>query len=141
MPDRNILLNILWVNGMRGKVYEWFKDWLGERRQRTRWNEGVSEEIPCDIGTPQGAPLSCLLFILYINGIFKVPLKCKLRLFADDALLYHEGDDWNEIMRCVVNNLDKVIEWTESMKLKLNFDKTKWMAVCGNKCNLDMSVG
>ena len=40
-------------------------------------------------GVPQGTVLGPLMFLLFINDT-QHDLECTLRLFADDALLYHK---------------------------------------------------
>ena len=40
------------------------------------------------VGVPQGTVLGPLMFLIFVNDM-QDDLECSLRLFADDALLYH----------------------------------------------------
>lgn len=65
--DRNILIKTMRAYGIGGKVIEWFESWLADRTQQVRFNSEVSNEKKIELGIPQGTPLSCTLFNIYIN--------------------------------------------------------------------------
>lgn len=81
------------------------------------------------IGIPQGTPLSCILFILYINDLPKVVKDACINLFADDTLVWIECEDIEEGMRMLNNDLERISKYLKSLKLKLNTLKTKYMIV------------
>lgn len=49
----------------------------------------TSEPVIKYLGMPQGFLLGPLLSIIYINYIIRVIKECKIRLFADDTLIYN----------------------------------------------------
>jgi len=75
--------------GIRGKVLEWFKSYLNNKKQQVRFNRTLSELLTTEYGVPQSSVLEPLLFIVYINGIIKVCTEgCNIKMFADDTLIY-----------------------------------------------------
>ena len=129
--DRGIMIEVLRSYGLGGNVLSWFESWLTGRIQRTTVNNATSGEYDIDIGLPQGTPLSCELFALYINLIVTVLKYCKIKLFADDILLWIVANRWNLIQKINELNYDlmQLNNFYEAMKLKLNLRKTTHMVI------------
>lgn len=88
-----------------------------------------------NIGLAQGTVLASLLFVLYINDINDVVAnenECKIKLFADDTLIYICTDDVNEGNRKLNETLDKIYNYFCKYKMKLNVSKTKAMVISNN---------
>jgi hypothetical protein len=53
--------------------------------------DGVtSNTVPVTSGVPQGTVLGPILFLIYINDFPEYLTHSKLRLFADDSIIYKE---------------------------------------------------
>ena len=57
------------TTGIHGKLYKWLKTFLSDRTIQTRINDGLSSKAVLEEGLPQGSPLSCTLFLIYINDL------------------------------------------------------------------------
>lgn len=127
--DREILIEILSRYGVRGTVLRWFQTWLSGRKQYTRFGDAKSAESENNFGVPQGTPLSCLLFILYINCIVNIPKFCKIALFADDTLIWIVADNLQDAIRMINSDLNLISEFLRMLRLKINVLKTKAMII------------
>ena len=57
--------------GVPDTIVELLDDWASKRRTRLRANGELSDWYPMLAGTPQGDPLSCLLFNLYVEPLVR----------------------------------------------------------------------
>lgn len=131
--DRQILLEKLQRYGVRGTALQWFASYLADRTQVTKINEVVSDEVEVTRGVPQGSILGPFLFALYINDIVNILRHCSCHLFADDTVLYIEGEDVDEVIKLLNEDLLLVSKWLEANKLKLNVSKTVGMCLGSTK--------
>lgn len=128
--DRERLLGKLYQYGIRGEVLEWFKSYLEGRTQKVKINNKESKLVTTEYGVPQGSVLGPLLFVVYINDIVKMcPEGCNIKMFADDTLVYVNGESCEELERKLNAVFAIVEEWMNVNKLKLNANKTKYMIV------------
>ena len=72
-------------------------------------------------GVPQETVLGSLLLLLYIDDI-NSGVSSKLRLFADDCILYHTINSPNDNLN-LQSDLDLIIKWTQTWQIGLNINK------------------
>ena len=77
-------------------------------------------------GVPQGTVLGLLLFLLQINGLPSC-VNSKVRLFADDCLLYREIKN-NQDQIDMQRDLDALMDWGSTWGMKFNAKKVKHYA-------------
>jgi hypothetical protein len=72
---------------------------------------------------PQGSVLGPLLFLAYVNDIWR-NIESSLRLFADDCITYRRINNSNDIDKLQVN-LSKLGDWALENEIKINPGKSK----------------
>ena len=129
------LLKKLHHYGIRGKNLAWIGNFLHGRSQKVLLEGNKSSSIEVESGVPQGSVLGPSLFLLYINDLPN-NLGCNVRLFADDAILYKEISS-QEDGQSLQKDLDKVAEWSDKWRMKLNTDKCKAMSITRRRTKIE----
>ena len=123
------LLYKLKTFGIEGSLYDWFENYLSNRRQRVTIKNGLSTWAEVRAGVPQGSILGPLLFLIHINDIVE-NIESNIKLFADDTSLYvivekNEHDSVQQLNR----DLEKISTWADTWLVTFNPDKTKSMQI------------
>jgi len=93
------------------------------RTQRVRVGGQFSEEVRVTSGVPQGSILGPLLFLAYVNDIWR-NIVLTIRLFTDDCIIYRKITN-NEDIEKLQEILDRLGEWAEENVMKMNPSKCK----------------
>jgi hypothetical protein len=121
--------------GIQGKLLNWFRDFLRNRRQRVVVNGEKSEWDAVLSGVPQGSVIGPTLFIIFINDMPEVVTNL-IKLFADDAKLFSEvmnEDQWKRM----AEDLKELQKWADKWQLIFNAKKCKVMHLGGNNKKYD----
>ena len=130
--NHKILLEKLNYMGIRGNILAWIENYLHNRYQKTICNSTLSELGRIKCGVPQGSILGPLFFLVYINDIKNILGDLKYQLYADDTVIYCEGDNYNNIHGKLQNGLNKFVSWCSKNALTINIKKTKVMKFGSN---------
>ena len=115
------LISKLQYYGIQDKTLTWVESWLTNRTQKVVVDGVSSNPVAVTSGVPQGTVLGPLMFLLFINDM-QEDLECNLRLFADDALLYHNITNDNDT-QALQRDLDKLGLWAERWQMVFNPSK------------------
>ena len=104
------------------------KNYLLDRKVKTRINNTVSSVRNVRFGVPQGSVLGPFFFIIFINdisNIFNNDDNINLNIYADDTSLSIFANSNEELSSNMQLYLDRLCHWFNINKLKLNIEKTK----------------
>lgn len=135
--DHSILLKKLDMYGIRGHALNWFNSYLQDRTQFTQISQKVSGKLNNHrYAVPQGSVLGPLLFLVYVNDIYKIPTDSSVICFADDTTVYVHDIDINIAVQTINRDLAKISDWFRLNKLSLNVGKTCYSIYSSNTNNL-----
>jgi hypothetical protein len=86
VPHDRPLMKIA-ISGVDSRIVAWIREFLRGRTQRVTVGGQLSEEVRLTSSVPQGSVLSLLLFLAYVNDIWR-NIESTIRLFANDCLIY-----------------------------------------------------
>ena len=118
------LLSKLKHYGIDDKIWTWISNFL---KQRVVVDGIQSDLVTVDSGVPQGTVLGPILFLLHINDLPSV-ISSKVRLFADDCLVYREiksRQDQNDLQK----DLNLLESWGSTWGMRFNAAKCNIMRV------------
>ena len=123
----NRLLHKLKYYGVNHKTLSWISSFLACRTQSVVVEGSKSPSSPVLSGVPQGSVLGPLLFLAYINDLPSY-VKSKVRLFADDTIIYREiksGKDELELQE----DLKRLEKWENDWQMVFHPSKCEAMRV------------
>lgn len=119
--SHNLLLFKLSSLGIPQTLLSWLEQFLKGRKQFTCVNNCRSAFSDVTSGVPQGAGLSPLLFLIYINDL-PINIKSTLRLFADDCVIYSPIHGASAIA-ALQQDLTTISAWCDKWHMPLNLNK------------------
>ena len=128
-----ILLNKLYKLGIRGTALDWFKSYLTDRKQYVVVNGKSSSISNVPTGCPQGSILSSILFLLYIDDMYKCTPYLKFTHYADDTLVYYTHDSIPSLVNIINSGLSDISIWLKTNKLLLNSEKSNYILFSNKK--------
>uniref|UniRef100_A0A2C9LF32 Reverse transcriptase domain-containing protein n=1 Tax=Biomphalaria glabrata TaxID=6526 RepID=A0A2C9LF32_BIOGL len=103
--------------GVRGRTYNWIKQFLTERKTRTQFQYSLSGENTPIRGLPQGSALSCILFIAYLNDL-PSSLRCHKLLYADDIVLWSTGKKADQLQAALQADLQTISSYCSKWQIQ-----------------------
>ena len=140
--NHDILIDKLSYYGIRGIPNQWFKSYLSNRKQYVSINGYNSDTMNIKHGVPQGSVLGPLLFLIYINDLYKCLAYSTAYHFADDTNLLVVSKTQKQIQKCINIDLKLLHKWLIANKISLNCAKTELILFSGSTddTNFDYNV-
>ena len=150
--DHSILLNKLKILGFTTNSVNWFKSYLGQRRQFVQIEDKQSDTI--EIGPQsviQGSILSGILYLIFTLDLPKIFHKSKnhspleerncseasATSFVDDNFIIETRKNNENYLETVTRIIDKKNKYMNSNKLAQNNNKTKILLLTNNQKDKD----
>ncbi len=145
--------------GVEGRENRWFYNYLSDRQQQVKYNDGRSTFRPVHYGVPQGSILGPLLFLVLVadlpariagacagngsnNSNSSSNLEVGFSAYADDALCWVAGRSQEEVGHKLGHLSDIIVSYASENYLALNEEKTQvlWCSTKGGPLKVGSSV-
>ena len=137
--DHKVLLTTLQSNfGIKGMALKWFQNYLVLRDMTVKIGKSYLERKELTFLVPQGSCSGAYLFNMYSSTISEeVDPGLSLIAFADDHAIIQEFNpnqttDESHVINLLADNLTKIKEWMNSVRLKMNNSKSEFI-IFGNR--------
>ena len=127
------LLHELNNYGVRGNFLELIKSYLTNRLQYVSALGEKSNKLPVEVGVPQGSVLGPLLFIVYINDIYRSDNFGKFILFADDTNIFVADKRKTTVYETANSVLNLIYKYMKCNLLHINYKKCCFMHFSPNR--------
>jgi hypothetical protein len=117
------LIKKIAASGIDSRVVVWIWGFFIGRSQTVRVGRQYSEEVRVTSGVPQGSILAQLLFLAYVNDMWR-NTESKIRLFADDCILYRKILNLKDV-KILQTDPDRLGDWAVGNDMKINPSKSK----------------
>lgn len=126
---KNRLLSRMKELNIPSYLIKWTNSFLSKRRVQLVINGFTCPNREITTGVPQGSPVSPILFIIYLSGVFnsieaRIPEITALS-FADDIALLAPGKTIEEIQRSLAIAGEEAISWGMANNVIFDIDKTE----------------
>ena len=134
--NHDLLIAKLEAYGFDNSALLFVKDYLKNRKQRTKVNGSYSSWLDLLFGVPQGSILGPLLFNILINDMFYFIKDSKITNYADDNTVYSVSENITHLLNILERETTLILEWFRKNEMKTNDDKCH-LIICNQE---DVSV-
>ena len=113
--------------GITGPIHSWLRTFLTQRYMQVVIEGETSSKVPVESGVPQGTVLGPLLFLCHINDL-PLSVTSKVRLFADDCLLYRTITSQQDHI-ALQKDLSELERWANKWGMRFNAKKCYIMSI------------
>ena len=107
--DHEILLRKIESFGNNERMLKLLKNYLSDRKQYVYYNDTSMDLQQIICGVPQGSILGPLLFLIYVNDLYKASSTLTEVMFADDTNLFISNRNIEKLFADMNTELTKII--------------------------------
>ena len=130
VPHKKLLFKLS-KYGITGNINKWIQSFLVLRKQQVIVEGESSKPCSVDSGVPQGSVLGPLNYLCHINYLPQ-RVTSKVRLFADDCLLYRPIHSPRDQL-LLQQDLSALETWAEDWNMRFNVSKCYLMSIHRSK--------
>lgn len=116
------LLERMRKQGWTLKVLQLVDSFLSERHVRVRLEAVTTGFRRSRCGTPQGSPLSPVLYMLYLAELLKQDEDLRFG-YADDICLYRASRSFERNTQLLAEDIKKILQWGDANKVQFAPEK------------------
>ena len=141
------LLHNLKKRSVDHRAIRWIESFLKTRKTIIKTNEASTKNIEIEVGTPQGSPLSPILYLFYNADLIEVAKKYKCMLstgFIDDAMFAVAGKSSAANNQILVKAHEEAPKWAKEHGSKFSLKKyqlTHYSWRRNDEHKLDLQLG
>ena len=138
--DAEAAFDRCWHNGIRYKLnlpnrlIRLLSSFLTDRTLKVVYEGCTSHIVNLKAGTPQGSPLSPIIYIIYVNDYPEdIERNCSLSQFADDTAIWTTTYTKSKAIRNMQEALNSLEGWCRRWRVKLNGEKSNLLFISKNR--------
>ena len=112
------------------------RNYLSNRKQRTKINSDFSSWEEILFGVPQGSILGPLLFKIFLWDLFFIMNETDFASYADDNTPYVVGNNVEDVIIKLQNASLTLFQWFYDNQMKANPDKCHFICSTNDKVNI-----
>ncbi|RAL64847.1 hypothetical protein DID88_001443 [Monilinia fructigena] len=124
LPRR--LLKRMQDQGWPTSLLKMIRSFLQERRVMVRLENVYTDESRVQCGTPQGSPLSPVLYMLYLAELLNQDQALRFG-YADDIALYRVGKTLEDNIKAITRDVQQIEAWGSANKVAFAPEKLEMM--------------
>ena len=105
--------------GIDPQTSAWVKSFLSSRTQKVVIDGEESDAVSVTSGVPQGSVLGPILFLVYIDDMPKYTQHSRIRLFADDTIVYLTVTNMDDCQK-LQDDLKRLEVWEKEWLMELH---------------------
>lgn len=121
---KNRLLAILRDLRLPRSLILWISSFLGHRQLKLTFNSNIEEFREVNTGIPQGSPISPILFLIYIRGLF-TSQSVKYLSYIDDISITVSSTSFYRNIRLLEREADRLITVGKQHAISFDIAKTE----------------
>ena len=121
VPNDRLIMKLS-ASGVDARVAVWVREFFVGCIQKVGVGEQPSKEVKLISGVPQGSVLGPLIFVVYVNNIWR-NIDWSTRIFADDCIIYRYITNKNDVEK-LQKVLDTLGELAVENGMKINPGKS-----------------